>query len=104
MILCFRVANFTRRPHNALGGIMYFETSSKLKRMRADESARLRGEGARGRASRRASGRDIVLGALELVESSPDRGVGELFAGENSELADAFGAPESGVAMRPSGT
>lgn len=83
---------------------MYFETSSKLKRMRADESARLRGEGASGRASKRAKGNDIVLGALELVESSEDRGVGELLVGENRELADALGAPESGVAMRPSGT
>ena len=57
---------------------MYFDTSSKLKRLRADESARLRGEDTSGRASKRAKGNDIVLGALELVESSEDMGVGEL--------------------------
>lgn len=47
MIRWFRVANFTIRPHNALGGMMYLEISSKLNRKRGEP--RFCGEGKRGR-------------------------------------------------------
>ena len=91
MILCLRVANLTSRPHSALGGMMYFDTSSKLNKNLLDDSARFRGDGTSGRGSSRASGDESTeLDPREFAESSGHKGTDETL--------------EEVVAMSPSGT
>lgn len=107
MILCLRVVHFTSRPQSALCGMMYFDTSSKLKRKRLDELARFCGEGPEersGRVSSRVSGEDRA----ELAgrdKSSVESALLGVERGETRLLADALlVAPERGVAIKPSGT
>jgi hypothetical protein len=113
MIRQFLVAHVTSLPHNGLGGMTYFEMSSKLNRMRFEEVERFCGECRLREPGLREVG--DIREELELREfgtplSNPsEEAVDDKDADEGAdditpEMLDASPPPAGGTAMSPSGT
>ena len=102
MIRWLRVAQMTRRPQSALGGITYLEMSLKLNSTRVDEAERCGGE-----ETCLEFGRRPPIDIREELDrrdrgTSPSNGMG--VDGFGDDETDKLVNPDGEVAIRASGT